>query len=269
MNVDGGAGLAMNKEKKLELNDEVREFWEQGPCGSGEVIVGDLAPRTREWFEKIETHRYQVEPFIHSVAQFSRHHGKKVLEVGVGAGTDHLQWARAGAQCFGVDLTQAAIDTTRARFAMYGFTSELQRLDAEELPFPDASFDIVYSWGVIHHSEKPEVIIKEILRVLKPGGHFVGMLYGRRSPLVFKFWVKHALLKGRPWKSFADVVWDKVESVGTKSYTVSELRSMFSGFSQTETIPLITTYDTDHWPKWISKFFPDSWGWFIGIRAKK
>jgi ubiquinone/menaquinone biosynthesis C-methylase UbiE len=269
MNVDGGAGLAMNKEKKLELNDEVREFWEQGPCGSGEVIVGDLAPRTREWFEKIETHRYQVEPFIHSVAQFSRHHGKKVLEVGVGAGTDHLQWARAGAQCFGVDLTQAAIDTTRARFAMYGFTSELQRLDAEELPFPDASFDIVYSWGVIHHSEKPEVIIKEILRVLKPGGNFVGMLYGRRSPLVFKFWVKHALLKGRPWKSFADVVWDKVESVGTKSYTVSELRSMFSGFSQTETIPLITTYDTDHWPRWISKFFPDSWGWFIGIRAKK
>lgn len=253
----------------MELNDEVRAFWEQGPCGSGGSIVGALTPLSLEWFERIEEHRYRVEPFIHSVAQFTRHHGKKVLEVGVGAGTDHLQWARAGAQCFGVDLTSAAIETTRARFALYGFASNLQRLDAETLPFEDSTFDLVYSWGVIHHSEKPERIIEEIHRVLKPGGMFVGMLYGRRSPLVFKFWVKHALLKGKPWLSFSDVVWDKVESVGTKAYTQSELRSLFGKFASTETIPLITTYDTDHWPRWISKFFPDSWGWFIGIRATK
>lgn len=256
-------------EKRLELNDEVRAFWEQGPCGSGKAIVGELLPLTKEWFDQIEDHRYKVEPFIHSVAQFPRHHGKKLLEVGVGAGTDHLQWARAGVECFGVDLTEAAIETTKVRFRLYGFASNLQRLDAEELPFPDESFDVVYSWGVIHHSEKPEVIINEIRRVLKPGGRFIGMLYGRRSPLVFKFWVKHALLAGKPWLSFADVVWDKVESVGTKAYTVAELQAMFSGFSSTETIPLITTYDTDHWPKWISKFFPDSWGWFIGVRAQK
>lgn len=253
----------------MKLNEEVREFWEQGPCGSGDVIVGELKPLSREWFEQIEEHRYRVEPFIHSIAQFPRHHGKKLLEVGVGAGTDHLQWARAGARCFGVDLTSAAIETTKARFSLYGFESELQRLDAEVLPFEDESFDVVYSWGVIHHSEKPERIIEEIRRVLKPGGRFIGMLYGRRSPLVFKFWVKHALLKGKPWLSFSDVVWDKVESVGTKAYTESELRSLFGKFGTTETIPLITTYDTDHWPRWISKFFPDSWGWFIGVRANK
>lgn len=255
--------------KILKLNDEVRSFWEQGPCGSSSTIVGQLQPLSREWFEQIENHRYQVEPFIHSVAQFTRHHGKKILEVGVGAGTDHLQWARAGARCFGVDLTQAAIDTTKARFAMYGFESELQRLDAETLPFPDNTFDVVYSWGVIHHSERPDLIIEEIKRVLKPGGSFIGMMYGRRSPLVFKFWVKHALLKGKPWLSFADIVWDKVESIGTKSYTVPELHKLFSGFGEFEAIPLITTYDTDHWPKWLSKFFPDSWGWFIGVRAIK
>jgi 2-polyprenyl-3-methyl-5-hydroxy-6-metoxy-1,4-benzoquinol methylase len=72
-------------------------------------------------------------------------------EVGVGAGTDHLQWARAGALCHGVDLTDAAIETTRARLAHYGFTSELRRVDAETLPFPDDTFDVVWSWGVIHH----------------------------------------------------------------------------------------------------------------------
>ncbi len=253
----------------MKLNDEVQSFWEQGPCGSGQAIVGELKPLSKDWFEKIESHRYQVEPFIHSIAQFTRHRGKKILEVGVGAGTDHLQWARAGAECFGVDLTEAAIETTKARFNLYGFNSKLQRLDAETLPFLDNSFDLVYSWGVIHHSESPETIIKEIRRILRPGGTFVGMLYGRRSPLVFKFWVKHALFAGKPWLSFADVVWDKVESVGTKSYTVPELKKMFSEFSSFEAIPMITTYDTDDWPKWLSKFFPNSWGWFIGIRVSK
>jgi len=257
------------KDGNLKLNDEVRSFWERGPCGSGSAIVGELAPLTREWFEQIEAHRYKLEPFIHSVAQFSRHHGKKLLEVGVGAGTDHLQWARAGAECFGVDLTEAAIETTRARFALYGFQTSLQRLDAELLPFSDNSFDLVYSWGVIHHSEKPENIVKEIRRVLKPEGMFLGMLYGRHSPFVFKLWVKHALLAGKPWLSFSDVVWDKVESVGTRSYTVSELEAMFSEFGGFEAIPLITTYDTDRWPRWLHMFFPDSWGWFIGIRARK
>ena len=253
----------------MNLNDKVRNYWEKEPCGSGTPIVGELEPGTKAWFEKIENHRYQVEPMIHAIAQFPRHHGKKLLEVGVGAGTDHLQWARGGAECFGVDLTQAAIDTTQSRFGLYGFKTNLQRVDAEVLPFPDASFDIVYSWGVIHHSEKPEAIVAEIKRVLKPGGMFIGMLYGRRSSLVFKYWVRYALLLGKPWQSFADVVWNRMESIGTKSYTVAELHKMFSGFDKTETIPTITKYDTDHWPKWLSKFFPDSWGWYIGVRAQK
>jgi ubiquinone/menaquinone biosynthesis C-methylase UbiE len=253
----------------MTLNDEVRAFWEKGPCGSSSVIVGQLEPLTKEWFERIEDYRYQTEPFIHSVAQFPRHYGKKLLEIGVGAGTDHLQWARSGVQCFGIDLTDAALEATRTRLAIYGFESNLERVDAEVLPFPNETFDIVYSWGVIHHSENPEFIISEIRRVLKSDGLFIGMMYGRRSPLAFKFWVKYALLAGKPWLSFADVVWDKVESVGTKSYTMSELTTMFESFGQLDLIPMISKADTDHWPRWISKFFPNSWGWYIGIRAFK
>lgn len=254
---------------EMKLNDEVKLFWEQGACGSAGTIVGDLEPFTKEWYERIEEYRYEVEPFIFSIAQFPRYAGKKLLEVGVGAGTDHLQWARSGVECYGVDLTEAALETTKARFSIYGYESCLRRLDAETLPFPDQHFDIVYSWGVIHHSEKPDVIVSEILRVLKPGGVFVGMMYGRRSSFVFKLWIRHALLKGRPWLSFADVVWDKVESVGTKSYTVKELSGMFRQFENIELIPILAKADLDHWPKWISKFFPDSWGWYIGIRARK
>lgn len=253
----------------VRLNDEVREFWEREPCGTGAEIVHDLKPLTHEWFEQVENHRYKVEPFIHSIAQFTRHHGKKVLEVGVGAGTDHLQWKRAGADLYGVDLTQAAIDTTRARFASYGFEANVQRIDAESLPFESNSFDVVYSWGVIHHSERPDLILEEIKRILKPGGTFIGMLYGRRSPVVVKMWIRHALLKGKPWRSGADVIWHHMESIGTKSYTHAELRSLLSMFPGVELIPVITTYDTARIPRFISRFFPDSWGWFVGIRATK
>lgn len=251
----------------MSLNERVRDYWEREPCGTGESIAGDSEPGSRDWFERIESHRYEVEPFIHQVAQFTRHRGKKVLEVGVGAGTDHLQWARAGCECFGVDLTEAGIETTRKRLSCYGFESRLKRLDAERLPYEDATFDIVYSWGVIHHSEKPEQITAEIHRVLKPGGAFIGMVYGRRSLLVLKLWVRQALLKGRPWRSLDDIVWHHVESLGTKAYTTGEVRRLLSRFSTVTIKPFITTYDTNKLPGWIRCLFPDDWGWFITFKA--
>jgi ubiquinone/menaquinone biosynthesis C-methylase UbiE len=250
-------------------NDVVRQYWEKEPCGTSSSLVGAAAVGTREWFEAIEERRYDLEPFIHSVAQFTRHHGKTVLEVGVGAGTDHLQWARAGAECYGVDLTDAAIETTRSRLEVYGFDSTLQRIDAERLPFPDDTFDVTYSWGVIHHSQYPERIIREIRRVLRPGGVFIGMMYGRRSVQAFKLWVRHALLSARPWRSLKDVVWNHVESIGTKAYTVPELRAMFREFGVFEATPIITPYDRRRLPEWLGSVLPARLGWFIALRATK
>jgi len=254
----------------MELNERVRGYWEQEACGTSPELIGEnAAPYTLEWFENIEQHRYTVEPYIHSIAQFTRYHGKKVLEVGVGAGTDHLQWARAGAECYGVDLTDTAITTTRQRLALYGLQSNLQRIDAETLPFEDATFDVVYSWGVIHHSEKPERIIAEIKRVLKPGGVFIGMLYNRQSLVVLKLWVKYALLQGKPWRSFADLVWNHMESVGTKAYTVPELTKLFSSFQKLTAQPVLTIYDTGKIPSILLRLFSERWGWFVALRASK
>src|SRR5271154_2615001 len=104
-----------------QLNGIVRSYWEQEPCGTGPAVVGEIPRHSLAWFNQVEELRYSVEPMIHAVAQFTRHHGKKVLEVGVGAGTDHLQFARAGAECHGVDLTDAGIETTRQRLALHGF----------------------------------------------------------------------------------------------------------------------------------------------------
>jgi SAM-dependent methyltransferase len=253
----------------MSTNADVRAHWEQEPCGTDRAVVGDLAARSREWFEEVERFRYEVEGYIHSVAQFTRHHGKTILEVGVGAGTDHLQWARAGCRCYGVDLTDAAVETTRARLALYGLDSELQRIDAESLPFESGQFDLVYSWGVIHHSARPERIIAEIHRVLKPGGLFIGMMYGRRSVTALRFWVRYALLRGRPWRSVSDVLASHVESPGTKAYRVRELRELFAAFRVVTARPVITVADTSDWPRWISRFFPDDWGWFITLSVEK
>lgn len=253
----------------MSINKDVRAFWEQEPCGTAPAIVGALPSRTREWFERVERYRYEAEPFIHSVAQFTRHRGKRMLEVGVGAGTDHLQWARAGCDCYGVDLTDAGIETTRERLALYGLQSQLQRVDAETLPFEDGFFDLVYSWGVIHHSQYPEKIVAEIARVLRPGGTFIGMLYGRHSATALLLWLRHAVVVGRPWRTPADVIWNHVESIGTKAYTERELRDLFSPFSSITTTPILALSDRDRLPSWITRFYPSRWGWFIAVHATR
>lgn len=251
----------------MTLDEAVRQYWERRPCGTSPAIVGAALPLTREWFERIEEHRYRVEPFIHAVAQFSRHQGKRVLEIGVGTGTDFLQWARAGARCCGVDITEAAVRITQARLYCYGFSAPLVRADAQALPFPDGTFDVVYSWGVLHHAPNPRRAIEEVRRVLKPGGLFIGMLYGRRSAAAVKLWIRHALLQRRPWRSLTDVIWHHMESIGTKAYTVPELRTLFSDFSSFQPEPLLTPYDTERWPRWLSRLFPNAWGWFIVFRV--
>lgn len=251
------------------VNEDVRAFWEREPCGTNERITGPLELGSRAWFEAVEQNRYEKEPMIHAVAQFTRHRGKRILEIGVGAGTDHLQWARAGCDCHGVDLTDAAIETTRQRLDLYQLSSHLQRVDAERLPFDDGAFDLVWSWGVIHHARNPENIVAEIHRTLKPGGEFRGMMYKRRSLAVFKEWLKHAALRGQPWRSFGDVLAEHFESPGTKAYTLKEMRRMFAAFRDVHVAPAMTPYDLQHLPPLLGHWLPDALGSFILIRATK
>ena len=252
-----------------ELTEKVRAYWEAEACGTAPFITGSLKPFSAEWFERIEEYRYQMEPFIHSVAQFTRHRGKRLLEVGVGAGTDHLQWARAGLECHGIDLTDTGIETTRARLAHYGLSSKLQRVDAAQIPYPDASFDLVYSWGVIMCAERPESVIAEIRRVLKPGAVFLGMMYSSRSLVALRFWVRHALLAGKPWRSIYDVIYHHMESLGTKPYTNAELGRMFGAIGPVALTNYLTPYDTAYLPRWLGRLIPDACGWFVAIRAQR
>jgi len=172
-------------------------------------------------------YRYRIEPEIFAFAQFTRYRGKRLLEVGVGAGTDFLQWVRAGTKANGVDLTQEAVDHVKIRLQVYGLSAEEVRVaDAEHLPYDDDSFDIVYSWGVIHHSPDMEKAFSELVRCVKPAGTIKLMVYHRHSLLVLYKWVRYALLSGKPFLSFADVLYHHQESIGTKAYTVHEIKSL-------------------------------------------
>ena len=109
---------------------------------------------------------------IFPFADFSHSNGKSVLEIGVGLGADHQQFAQSGAVLTGLDLTQRAVGHTRRRLEAFGLHSSLSIGDAENLPFPDESFDVVYSWGVLHHSPDTQKAVDEAYRVLRYGGVF-------------------------------------------------------------------------------------------------
>ncbi len=189
------------------------------------------AKHSKEYFEEIEEYRYRVEPFIHQFAQFSRYNGKKVLEVGVGAGTDFLQWVRSGACANGIDLTSEAIENVRHRLKIYGLEAEsLQIGDGEKLPFPDNTFDLVYSWGVIHHSPDTIKALEEIIRVTKKGGRCKIMVYNRYSMATFYNWLKYCALKGNPFRSFTYTLYHNMESKGTKGYSEKEIQEILASF---------------------------------------
>src|SRR6266536_4111527 len=151
------------------LKAEVRQFWNQQSC---DTQVASAPKFSRAYFEEIERFRYFDQPFIHSFAQFSRYHGKRVVEVGFGAGTDFIGWLRAGARPSGIDLTQEALDSLRQRIAVYRLPEPetIQVGDAENLPFDSNQFDLGYSFGVLHHTPNTEKAVAELIRVVRPGG---------------------------------------------------------------------------------------------------
>lgn len=206
---------------------QVRDFWEAAPCG--EVYAQGLAPRER--LEAQAQARYALEPCIRDFARFEDGRHRDVLEIGVGMGADHLEWAQAAPRSLtGVDLTGQAIVFTRERLSLYGRRTRLLVTDAEHLPFRDASFDLVYSWGVIHHSPHTPAAVREIERVLRPGGRARVMIYHRRSLVGLMLWLRYGLLAGRPGRSLDEIYAEHLESPGTKAYSPARAHEMFAGF---------------------------------------
>ena len=214
---------SMNEGRK----EEVRHHWEDEVCGTRYASN----PSQQEYFDEIASARYTLEPRLLDFAEFAKAEGKKVLEIGVGAGSDFYEWVRGGAIATGIDLTDAAIRLTSERLELAHVPAENYELlvsDAENLPFGADEFDIVYSYGVLHHTPDTERAFSETFRVLKAGGTLKVMIYHVPSWTGWMLWLQHCLLKAKPWRSVKDAIYNNLESPGTKAYTTGEARQLAS-----------------------------------------
>lgn len=245
----GDAGMSAGQVSK----GAVAAFWEQQACGE-------------RYGSKQEEIRYRLEPEILATADFASGSGKAVLEIGVGMGADAVRWARAGAVFTGVDLTQRAVRLTRQRLADEGLTGDVRQADAEALPFAAGSFDVLWSWGVLHHTPDSDGAIVEAARVLKPGGRYAVMVYHRRSWVALAAWARFGLLRGHPSMSFSDAV-AHVESPGTKAYTPAELTALLSPHLDRLQVRAILT----HWDRRVApgaaRLTGDRFGWFLVVEG--
>ena len=160
--------------------DDVRTYWDDRPCNlrHSEKEVG-----TQEYFDEVERKRYTAEPHIPSFAGFSDTNGKKVLEVGCGMATEGINFARSGATYTGTDLSTESLDLAKKRFKVYNEKGNFYLGNSEELSsfVPVETYDLIYSFGVIHHSPYPERIISEIKKYMNKDSVLKIMLYAKDS----------------------------------------------------------------------------------------
>jgi 2-polyprenyl-3-methyl-5-hydroxy-6-metoxy-1,4-benzoquinol methylase len=199
-----------------QLN-EVRAYWDRRPCNirHSRQVVG-----TKEYFDEVEARKYFVEPHIPGFAEFAKWSGKKVLEIGCGIGTDAINFARAGADYTAIEISKESLELTRKRFAAYGLTGTFYEGNAEDVLsiVPVQQYDLVYSFGVIHHTPRPERVIDGVRHYMGPHSEFRLMMYAKNS-----------------WKAFMiDAGMDQPEAQSgcpiAFTYTPDELRNLLKGF---------------------------------------
>ncbi len=203
-----------------QLKNDVVEFWNSEPCGTR--YLGE-----KSGFDDHARVRYQLEPHIPAFALFSSARGLRVLEIGVGMGADYEQWLKAGAIATGVDFSAASLDQARRRCELAGLTPDLHLADAEDLPFASNSFDVVYSYGVLHHSPDPAKCLAEAWRVLRSGGEARIMLYHHPSITGILLWLRYGFLRGQ---SIRRCVYQRLESPGTKTFTCNQVLALMRHF---------------------------------------
>jgi glycosyltransferase involved in cell wall biosynthesis/ubiquinone/menaquinone biosynthesis C-methylase UbiE len=219
--------------------DEVQNQWDNNPVGTQYAKTSE--PHTLAWYQEIERHRYtEYAPWMPELMEFDRHAGHDVLEIGGGVGTDLSQFARHGARVTDLDLSAGHLEHAKENFALRGLQGRFVHHDGERMPFPDASFDLVYSNGVLHHTPNTRRVVEEIRRVLRPGGRAIVMMYAEHS---LHYWLR--LVGGLGLQqnmlrqySIGEIMSRNVELTENdakplvKVYTAARLRRLFDSFER-------------------------------------
>ena len=166
----------------ISLVDKVQDYWNARPCN---IKHSQKPIGTREYFDEVEHKRYRVEPHNRDFASFDSWNGKEVLEIGCGIGTDTINFARSGASVTAIDLSSVSLDIAKKRAEVFGLSDRIQFIQgsAEHLTqiLGNKKFDLIYSFGVIHHTPCPENVFCAIRNHLKDNGEFRVMVYHRWS----------------------------------------------------------------------------------------
>lgn len=192
--------------------DDVRAYWNRRPCNirHSPKPVGE-----KDYFDEVEARKYFVEPHIPGFADFPACKGKRVLEVGCGIGTDTMNFARAGARVTAVDLSAESLAMARKRAEVFGLSERIQFLEAnverlsESLPLEP--YDLIYSFGVLHHTPHPDAALRALRPYLAPEGTLKLMMYHRRSWKVL--WLLLREGRGRFWDL------DRIIATGSEAQT--------------------------------------------------
>ena len=213
---------------------DVQRYWDERPCN---IRHSPKPVGSREYFDEVEARKYFVEPHIPAFAQFERWRGQRVLEVGCGIGTDTINFARAGADVTAVELSNESLRIAAQRADVMGVGDRIRfvQANAEELTaaLDDEPYDLVYSFGVVHHTPRPEQALAEMRALAAPGGTLKLMIYHRRSWKVLSIVAGQG--HGRFWHTDELVAENSEAQTGcpvTFTYTRREARELVerSGF---------------------------------------
>jgi len=232
---------------------EVKEYWDRRPCN---ILHSSKVVGTREYFEEVTARKYFVEPHIPQFADFERWHGRRVLEIGCGIGTDTLSFAQHGADVTAVDLSEKSIEVARQRANVYG---QQERIDfyhgnSEELSsfVPLATYDLVYSFGVIHHTPHPERVLNQSRKYMSAESELRLMVYSKASYKLFQIMREEGV-----WElSRLDELIARNSEAQTGcpvayTYTYDEARELLKGFEILEMRKAhIFTWDVDAYKRY-------------------
>jgi ubiquinone/menaquinone biosynthesis C-methylase UbiE len=218
--------------------ERVRDYWNQRPCN---IRHSTQPVGTREYFDEVEARKYRVESHIPGFAEFEKWRGKKVLEIGCGIGTDTTNFARHGAQVTSVDLSETSLALARQRIGVYGFQDQVTfyQANAEKLSetVPVQAYDLIYSFGVIHHTPHPERVLEQLKLYARPGTTLKVMVYYKFAWKVA--WILLTEGKGQFWKTQELVARNSEAQTGcpvTYTYSKASGRKLLgdAGFGVTE-----------------------------------
>lgn len=266
----------------VEARRGAQKQWNARACGE---LPGDK--QSVAYFDAVARDRYEQQPWMHEYFRYERFAGKHVLEIGIGQGTDMMQFAQAGAICHGVDITENHLKLTALNATLRGVEVDLHEADATRLPFADNSIDCVYSFGVLHHIPEIEQVVREIHRVLKPGGKVMIALYYKWSAFHLIKWLLFNGL-GRGWlfsKGYAGLLATiemGADGIHTKPYvklyTRRSVRLLMSGF-QAEDVSVHQLHPNHFMPSaWADRLpFLKRWvrslesrlGWYVAYKGIK